>query len=177
MRPDVSPGRRIGRAAWVALCVSMTMGCTRTYYYGREAPPPIEGRTLYVDDGGRTQERVIRSIRVSSASAPGHWRYVTPDEMSMLLAGSSPDDLVEVRVDNTDAVWGNWALGTFGVTFATTFVLLATTVGLEPNGDLDLGLGLLLAAVLGLEFALVGAAVGELVDGRPVDTRVFPPPR
>ena len=158
------------------VALSMTASCTRTYYYGREEAPLIEGNTLYVDDGGRAKERSIRSIRVSSASAPGHWRIVAPDEMALLLAGSSPDDLVEVRVDNSDVIWGDWALGTFGVTFALGFSLLATTIGFEPNGELDLGFGVLIAAVLGLEMALIGAAVGQLVYGRSVDMRFSPMP-
>lgn len=175
-RPDARSGR-----GWVAgLCavlLASAPACTRTYYYGREAPPPIEGRSLYVDHGDGTETRDIQTIRVSSASTPGLWRAVTPDEMALLLAGESPDDLVEIKVDNTATIWRDWGLGAFGVTFALTAGLFAATVGFEPQGELDLGLGLLIATVLGLEMALIGAAIGELVDGQPVDTRLYPPPR
>jgi hypothetical protein len=173
-------GARRGGGAVGGLCAAILIGapaCTRTYYYGREAPPPIEGGTLYVDHGDGAEAREIETIRVSSASSPGVWRTVTADELALLRAGESPDDLVEVRVDNTATIWGDWGLGAFGVTFAVTAGLFATTVGFEPQGSLDLGLGLLIATVLGLELALVGAAVGELVDGQPVDTRFYPPPR
>lgn len=185
MRSSVAsrPGRpdaRSGRGSVAGLCAALLVvapACTRTYLYGREAPPPIEGRTLYVDDGDGAETREIQTIRVSSASTPGLWRAVTPDEMALLLAGESPDDLVEVKVDNTATIWRDWGLGAFGVTFALTAGLFASTIGFEPQGELDLGLGLLIATVLGLEMALVGAAIGELVDGQPVDTRLYPPPR
>lgn len=171
-----APGRLRFRAEIHALglLVALTPACTRTYYYGREAPPPIEGQSLLVaEPNGQVSTRSIRNIRVSSSSAPGFWRPVSSDEMAQLLAGSSPDDLVEVRIDNSEVIWGDWALGSFGVTFALTFGLLAATVGFEPNNsDIDIGLGVLIASVLGLEMALVGAAVGELVDGQPVDTRI-----
>lgn len=181
MGPEVrAPGSRPHTVRAVALLVALALlapACTRSYFYGREGPPPVEGRTLYVDDGGRVEPRTIRTIRVSSASTPGLWRSVTADEMALLLAGESPDDLVEVRVDNTATVWRDWGLGAFGVTFALTLGLFASTIGFEPQGELDLGLGVLIASVLGLEMTLIGAALGELIDGQPVDTRLYPPPR
>ncbi|HRE91918.1 MAG TPA: hypothetical protein PK095_22555, partial [Myxococcota bacterium] len=141
-------GGRPGRVSIAALCAVFMVGgsaCTRTYYYGREAPPPIEGPTLYVDHGDGAEARSIKTIRVSSASSPGVWRPVSPDEMALLMAGESPDDLVEVRVDNTATIWRDWGLGAFGVTFALTAGLFASTVGFEPEGSLDLSLGLLIA--------------------------------
>jgi hypothetical protein len=158
------------------LLLAVAPACTRNYYFGREAPPPLDGGSLLVpEDEGRVELRSVRGIRVSSSSAPGFWRPVSSDEMAQLLEGVSPDDLVEVRVDNNEVIWGEWALGSFGTAFAITFGLLAATVGFDSSGDafdLDLGLGFLIATVVGLEIGLIGAAVGELIDGQPVDTRL-----
>ena len=184
----VSSGLVVG----VAVGLLGTSGCHRGYIYGRDEAPVIEGRQLVIESResehvGRVERartsstsrtRTIRSISVALDGSPADWEPATLDDTAYLRAGALPPEVqaVKISVDNTETVWGDWALGGFGLGLTTTLGLFAAVAALSPDINrietLDLGLTLLISVVIGLEFALIGAALGELFDGQDVDQRL-----
>lgn len=166
-------------AVAIVAAATVSAGCTRHYLYRAERPPIIEGTKLVLEDeDGRVRTPTVRTVLAQAPRSLGGWRHITRDELTLLRGQASLPgvDTLRVTVDNTEVIWGRWAVGGFGVGFATGIGLIAALGGFSPvdgfeSGGLTLPLTVLIAATLGLEFALIGAAVGELVDGGDVDLR------
>ncbi len=167
----------VGAVALV--CGAVGTGCHRGYIYGNGVAPVIEGQDLVIEspETGQVTRLSIRTITVAPDGNWSRWEAASSDDTAYLRAGALPPDVdaVKISVDNTDTVWGDWALGGFGVGLTTTLGLFAAVGGLSPELNrletFDLGLALLIGAVVGVEFALIGAALGELFEGQDVDQR------
>jgi hypothetical protein len=184
---EMTTGRRSTR--WVGavalMCAAVGTGCHRGYIYGNGVAPVIEGQHLVIEspETGKVTRATIRTISVAPEGKRSRWEPAHTDDAAYLRAGALPPDVdvVKISVDNTATVWGDWALGGFGVGLTATLGLVAAVGGLSPELNrleaFDLGLTLLISALIGLEFALIGAALGELFEGQDVDHRLAVPSR
>ena len=163
---------RARRARCVLACVAiagLVTGCTHTYYFSGSSPPTIRGGEVVIERfGERPKTRRITDVAVSLTDG-GH-RRATRDELAAWRNGEARSDVkyIVVNVSTTREVWLDYGLPAAGIGMTLVLAIVAPFAGefaASSDNGLTVPLVLLIAAVVGTEFGLIGAGIGALGEG------------
>ncbi|MCC6625589.1 MAG: hypothetical protein IT385_30405 [Deltaproteobacteria bacterium] len=161
------------------MIASTACACSHAYIFAGDAPPRIAADQVVIERVGEPGESFTIE-RVLVQDERGAARLPSTDDLRAWQAGEPTPELDVIRVDvsTSGVVWRDWVMPGFGIGAGLVFVVLGSLGGIEPsNADGDFGgftlpLAMLLATVVGLEGALIGAGIGALAEGGTTDMRL-----
>lgn len=144
-------------------------GCSHTYYFTGNSPPTIRDGELVIERfGERPETRRVKDVAVLQTD--GRHRLATRDELEAWRHHEAPPDVKSIAVDvsTTREVWLDYGLPAAGIGMTVVLAVVAPFAGnfaASSDNGLTVPLVLLIAAVAGTEFGLIGAGIGALIEG------------